>query len=498
MTITYNEIPQALRYPGAYIEIDGSQAGLGSGLPAVLLVGLRLPSGTAPAGEVVRIGSVRDAQIKAGAGSMLAQMAASYRKVDQTFDLYMLPFDDESARGSMPATGSIEVLSSPTSDGVLSLYIAQRAVGVQMWKLQTPYQNAQAIAQAINAWGDDMPVTASSSDGLVVLTAKQCGLTGSDIDLRLNLYGETMPEGMTVSINAMTGGSLAQFGSSFHDSDTFITLLEQQWFRYVVLGINDQITIAAWHNASQRRYKPPVQAGFRIFAAHRGDYLTAAQFGSFQNCEHITMLSLGINPTTTWEAAATVAAAAAPKLYNNPVMSLEGTPLPGLVGVSYHDWTQANSLLYSGMSVMEVARDGSCYIKRLISMYQHRSDGSADDAYLDINVAEVMERIRYEQRMGAIQRFRGTVAAKTDEGFRPGLPITTEDSVRAFLLSLYKHTLMAEYGWVQGYDYYKDSLIVEQDPQNPSRFNFRDNPVVNSPFYILAGRAVFRKAVPTY
>lgn len=200
MTITYNEIPQALRYPGAYIEIDGSQAGLGSGLPAVLLVGLRLPSGTAPAGEVVRIGSVRDAQIKAGAGSMLAQMAASYRKVDQTFDLYMLPFDDESARGSMPATGSIEVLSSPTSDGVLSLYIAQRAVGVQMFRFQTQHQSAQAIAQAINAWGDDMPVTASSSDGLVVLTAKQCGLTGSDIDLRLNLYGETTPEGIPVSI----------------------------------------------------------------------------------------------------------------------------------------------------------------------------------------------------------------------------------------------------------------------------------------------------------
>ena len=46
----------------------------------------------------------------------------------------------------------------------------------------------------------------------------------------------------------------------------------------------------------------------------------------------------------------------------------------------------------------------SCYIKRLISMYQYRSDGSADDAYLDINVAEVMERIRYEQRIGAIQK----------------------------------------------------------------------------------------------
>jgi phage tail sheath gpL-like len=150
------------------------------------------------------------------------------------------------------------------------------------------------------------------------------------------------------------------------------------------------------------------------------------------------------------------------------------------------------------MSLMEVAKDGSCAIKRLISMYQFRSDGSADDAYLDINVAEVMERIRYEQRIGAIQRFRGTVAAKTNEGFRPGLPITTEDSVRAFLLSLYQNDLMAEKGWVQAYDYYKSTLIVEQSADNPSRFNFMDDPVINSPFYILAGHSRFRKAVPNW
>jgi len=90
------------------------------------------------------------------------------------------------------------------------------------------------------------------------------------------------------------------------------------------------------------------------------------------------------------------------------------------------------------------------------------------------------------------------VAAKTDEGYRPGLPITTEDGVKAYLLSLYKNVLMAEYGWVQAYSYYKGTLFVEQDPDNPSRFNFRDDPVVNSPFYILAGRSSFRKAVPAY
>jgi phage tail sheath gpL-like len=191
-----------------------------------------------------------------------------------------------------------------------------------------------------------------------------------------------------------------------------------------------------------------------------------------------------------------VAAAAAPKLRNNPVESLEGRALTGLIGVTYHDWTQANSLLFKGMSILQMTKDGRCSIKRLISMYQYRPDGSADDAYLDINTAEVMERIRYEQRIGAIQRFTGTAAAKTAEGYRPGLRITTEDSVRAYLLSLYENVLMREKGWVQAYDHYKTTLVVEQDPTNPSRFNFVDQPVILSPYYILAGRAKFYKAVP--
>ena len=457
----------------------------------VLLVGQKLPTGTAPVGEVVLISSPKDAKNKAGEGSMLAQMAARYRKVDSTFDIYMLPYADNPA--GVAATGSIAVTSAATANGTLALYIAQRAVTVGISIGQTEAQIASAIALAITEAGLDIPLTAVGTDGAVALTARHKGTCGNAIDLRLNLYGESTPTGLGITLTAMSGGTgdpapgdlAAQIG--------------QRWFRYVALGINDAATLAAWHSESQRRYRVPVQAGFRAFSAFRGDYAAAAGFGETKNYEHFVDLWLGINPPTTWETAATLAAAAAPKLYNNPVISLEGTPLPEMkADVGYNDFTQGNSLLFKGMSVMEVGKDGSCYIKRLISMYQFRSDGGSDDAFLDINAAEVMERIRYVQRSGAIKKFRGTSAAETDEGFRPGLPITTEDGVRAFLLSLYKNVLMAEYGWVQAYSYYKSTLIVEQDPDNPSRFNFRDDPVVLSPFYILAGRSRFRKVVPSY
>jgi phage tail sheath gpL-like len=491
MSVSFNHIPSALRYPGAYIEVDGSAAGLSGGIGSVLLVGPKLNSGTAPAGEVTLVASVQDAKTKFGDGSVLHKMAERYRVIDQSLDLWALPYTQSASALAAVGYYNIETASQVTSSGVLSLYINGVLVQVAVAAEDGAVALSNKVVNQINAQGS-LPVSAATngSTGVVVLTAKNRGEIGNEIDLGANLYGEAYPPGLTLSVVAMTGGT-----NNVPPGD-LAAMLGHHWFNYVALGLNDSATLAAWHTESQRRYQPPVQAGFRVFAAHRGDYASAAAFGAGKNYEHISVLSLGINPVSTWEAAAIVAAAAAPKLRNNPVESLEGRALTGLIGVSYHDWAQANSLLYKGMSVMQIANDGSCSIKRLISMYQYRPDGSADDAYLDINTAEVMERIRYEQRIGAIKRFTGSAAAKTNEGYRPGLRITTEDSVRAYLLSLYQNVLMRELGWVQEYDYYKSTLVVEQDPTNPSRFNFVDQPVILSPYYVLAGRAKFYKAVP--
>ncbi len=486
MTISFNQIPSALRYPGAYIEIDGSQAGLGGDIPAVLIVGQKLATGTAAAGEITLVSSVADAKAKAGIGSMLAKMVERYRAGDSALDVYMLPYADNAA--GVAATSTLTVTTSPTAAGTLALYIAGALVSVGVTAAQAQASVATAIAAAVNA-DASLPVTATAAAAVVTLTARHKGTCGNNIDLRTNLYGEATPTDLAVTIAAMVGGAGDPAPGDLS------AIIGQRWFRYVALGINDAATMAAWSAESQARYKPPVQAGFRIFSAFRGDYASAVAYGTSKNYEHIVSLALDINPTSTWEAAAIVAAAAAPKLYNNPVESLEGTPLVGMVGVSYFDWPQANSLLFKGMSVLQVSKDGSCTVKRLISMYQTRADGSTDDAYLDISAAEVMERIRYEQRMGAIKRFTGTAAAKTNEGYRPGLRITTVDDVRAYLLSLYQNTFVRENGWCQEYGYYKDTLVVEQDPQNPSRFNYVDDPVLLSPFYILAGRSMFRKAV---
>ena len=358
-----------------------------------------------------------------------------------------------------------------------------------------------AIAAVIAANAQALPATAATVAAVTTLTANHKGTAGNGIDVRINAYAtDVLPAGLVLSIVGFSGGALiptilTTVGgiAGIMDADDSGYLYAPN--KYMALGLSDSVTLSVFDAESQRRYMPPIQSGFRSFAAFSGSFTAAIALGAAANYPHISTTALNSGLTTPWETAAIIAAVAGPSLYNNPVRSMEGLPLLGLQAGAPWTWAQQNSLLFGGLSIVQKGRDGTASIKRLISMYQFRPDGSLDDAFLDINTTEVDERIRYEQRMGAIQRFVGKAAAKSDEDYRPGLPIVTIDTVRAYLLTLYKDTLLAQYGWVQNYVYYKANLIVEQDPNNPSRFNFFDTPVILSPFYILAGRSQFRKAV---
>lgn len=495
----FQHILSTFRVPGAYIEIDGSMAGLNSSsVPNLLLVGQKLSTGTAVAGELAFISSLADAIAKAGSGSMLAQMAARFYAINPMLNLYLLPFSDNA--GGLAATATLTIAQPTTAEyGTLSLYIAGQLVAISVTSTMTTAQIATALqAKIASLDSNKLAVTSAAVGSVITLTAKHKGVCGNAIDVRLNaLPQDKTPAGLVVNVVGFAGGTLVPDAISAESIAAIFDNDDSGFFnvpsKYVALGMNDPATLAAFHAESQRRYAPPLQSGFRAFTAFSGAYADAYSFGGSKNYEHICCVAMNHGLTSVWETAAIVASAACPAMYESPVVSLEGLALKGLQIAQPFTFEQANALLFQGMSLIQKSRDGACSVKRLISMYLHRADDSLDDAYLDINTTEVLERIRYEQRIGAIQRFTGTAAAKTNEGYRPGLRITTTEDVIAFLLTMYREKLMHEKGWVQEYDWYKNNLVVEQDPTNPSRFSYMDTPVILSPFYILAGQAQFRK-----
>ncbi|GAB6139921.1 phage tail sheath subtilisin-like domain-containing protein [Methylosoma difficile] len=494
--INFDTIPASLRVPGAYIEIDGSMASLDTvGQPSMLLVGLKRNTGEAVANEIVLVASLTDAVKKAGEGSMLAAMAKRYYAITPLMQVFILPLAAPVTGNA--ATAMMTITSMPDETEVFSFYLAGELIEVSILVADgQSISNARTrIVAAINAVGICVVASAGEGNGEIVLECIHNGSFGNDIGLSV----VSVPSGMELDIEGFSGGTLVPdligangLGAIF-DNDESGYLYSVS--RYIALGLNDAATLSSFHIESQRRYAPPIQSGFRIFTAFSGDYEGAIAYGADKNFEHVTCICMNNGITSIWDAAAIVAASAAPELFNNPVKSLEGVALKGLKSGTKWTFEQQNALLFSGLSLVQKSRDGTSSIKRLISMYLHRPDDSLDDAYLDINTTEVMERIRYEQRLGAIMRFTGKAAAKSDENYRPGLPIVTLDTLRAYLLTLYKDTLMREYGWVQEYEHYKNTLVIEQDPTNASRFNYIDQPVILSPFYILAGKAQFRKEV---
>ena len=505
MPIPFNTMPASLRHPGFFVEADASMAGLDNvGLPSVLIVGQRLSTGVANPGEIVQIDSLADGVIKAGVGSMLATMVRRFYDASPGgIRVFILPVDGNPS--SVQATSTLTVTAPPTAAGLFELYIGGEQVEVPVTAGQTAIAIALSIRDAIDAATARLPITVPANNGTAAytLTAKDRGAQGNGIDIRINAnYGDKIPAGMLVGLSAFSGGTLTPALVSTTSAlqavfDNDVSGFVTSPVKWVVLGYNDASAVSAFNDVAEKMFGPTIQSGFRIFTAFGGaSYSAITAYLMGKNYRQVSCLATTGLMTTAWDAAAIFLGAAAAPLFENPTRSLGGKALKGLRIMQSLTFEQRNSMLFVGGSTLEKGRDGTAYIGRVITMYTMRFDGSPDDAWLDINTIETFERVRRERNAEKLKRFSGMAVARTDEGFRPGLPVVTVDTYRAFLLSFYKERLMRELGWVQEYEYYRKTLIVELDPNNPTRINDFGQDVFINPFHGGLGRDQFRKAIP--
>ncbi|MGR6980810.1 hypothetical protein ACUHGC_05225 [Testudinibacter sp. P27/CKL/0425] len=233
MAISYNQIPNNIRVPLAYIEFDNTKAVSGTPqmLQKILMIGQKLATGTATTGSAVRVSSHVQAKALFGRGSQLAKMVSVFRKHNDYSDLWVLPLDDKT--GSAAATGKIKLVGKATQAGALSVMVAgvnyKFAVAVD----DTATALATKLAAAINADGDNV-VTAAVTTDTVTVTSRFKGECANDIDIRTNYYsGESYPIGITAEITAMAGGSVNP------DMATAITGFGAEWWNYIINPFTD-------------------------------------------------------------------------------------------------------------------------------------------------------------------------------------------------------------------------------------------------------------------
>ncbi|MFM0135096.1 phage tail sheath subtilisin-like domain-containing protein [Caballeronia grimmiae] len=468
MTIPFKQIPQNIRVPLFYAEIDNSHANSAVANQRALLIGPMTSAGVATPNVPLISAGTGDANLQAGVNSVLALMTSAYRANDQFGELWYLPVQD--AAGAVAATGTIAFTSAPTANGTISLYIAGQLVTVIVTAGMTTAQVATAVAAAINLI-PAMPVTASVSTSTVTLTADNKGLVGNDIDVRFNYQGatagEVLPTGLAATITAMANGATNP------TLTTALGNLQDMPFDFIACAFTDAASLdalKAFLNDSTGRWSWQQQVYGHVFTAYRSTWGGLTTFGTSRNNQHESVMGFNDSPTPPWQWAAALAAVTAVSVRADPGIPMQTVALTGVLAPplqSRFNLSQRNTLLYDGISTFTVAQDGTVAIENVITTYQLNAFGQPDNSYLEIETMFLLAYVLRRLRTLVTSKYARVKLAANGTRFGPGAGIVTPNIIKADQIAEYQ--AMEYEGYVQGSDTFAQAIVVEQNAQNPNR-----------------------------
>jgi phage tail sheath gpL-like len=149
MPISFAQIPQNIKVPLYWVEVDPSMAGLPSINLRALLVGTAT-GGTAQLDVATPVGSQAQSSQFFGAGSELDRMFKAYYANNFANEVWGLPV--AASAGSIAASGKIKISAPCTAAGTISLYIGGDHVPVNIATTDTTDDIANAIVDAVMTW----------------------------------------------------------------------------------------------------------------------------------------------------------------------------------------------------------------------------------------------------------------------------------------------------------------------------------------------------------
>lgn len=492
MAVSMNQIPNDLRVPLFYAEMDNSQANSGATQLRRLLIGavnddvtvapaLQLPSSS---DEVATI---------AGRGSMLHEMHVASRRVDPMGEIWILPVKITGAK----ATSKFTVTGTASAAGVLSVYVGDARVAVTVASGQAAADVATAVAAAIDA--ATLSVTAAAAAGVVTVTTKFSGELGNDLRLAVNLRGsaggEVVPSGLTVAVTAMAGGV------GVPDLDVALALLGDAPFEFITHPFTDAGSLAAFQalmDDTSGRWAWLKKIYGHVYSARRGTMGQLVAFGrGATNDQHMTVAAVEPEaPTSVWRWVADFAGRTAVFIAADPARPTQTGALlscmPAPEGRRF-GLLENNSLLWAGVAT-SYYEGGYQRIQRAVTLYQKNAFGQPDDSYLD---SETMH-----QSAAILRRLEAVITSKfarhklADDGtrFGPGQSIVTPKTIRGELIAEYER--MERLGLVENLQLFARYLIVERDETNPNRVNVLFPPDYVNQLRIVALRNEFRLQYP--
>jgi phage tail sheath gpL-like len=470
MAIPFNDIPNTLRVPFTYVEFDNSKAQQGPAIQKyiTLMIGQRLTAGSVAELVPTAITSEAQARDAFGAGSMLHGMIAAYLDNDKVTELIAIAQDDDGA--AVAAAGTITIAAgTATADGTLQVYVAGRQISVAVAEGDDQDAVATALAAAIQA--DPLSYVSAVVDGVnaneVDLTAKNAGLAGNEIDVRLNFQDtDEFPAGITASVTVAMAG-----GTTNPDLDDVLGVLSEDQYNVIVHPYTDASNLTKMENELADRWGPIRQNDGVALTAKVDSLANLTTLGNSRNSQHSSIMGVA-GPSAPWEWASAYGGQVAKSGQADPAKPFQTLPLLGILPPSdaeLFSLTERNNLLFDGIATYRLTASQPI-IERAITTFQTNAAGAADSSYLDVNTLLTLSFLRFSFRTRMLTKYSRHKLANDGTRFGPGQQIITPLLGKSEAIALFAE--WEEAGLVEGLDQFKRDLIVERNASDPNRLDF--------------------------
>lgn len=495
MTISFNNIPNNIKVPLFYAEMDSSAANTIQDSGASLIVAYSLVESSIERNKLIIMPTADQAKKLAGRGSQLSRMVEAYRNIDNFGELFVIAVDEPTAGSN--ATGTIQISGTAEETGILSLYIGNSKIQSRVTVSDTAEAIANGLHNTINA-NPDLPVTASVSNSTITLTAKHKGLSGNDIPLCFNYYGtlggEENPDGLNIVITQMNGGT------GTPDLTPVIAAMGDKLLDFIAFPFNDLSSLATFNHEmddTKGRWSYVRQLYGHVYTAKKGDLSELVEFGDKLNYQHITVAGYEKTiQTSIDELIAMRTARNAIFIRNDPARPTQTGLLNGALPASDSNQftlTEQQSLLSHGIATAYVS-SGNLLIQRDITTYQHNSYGIADNSYLDSETLHTLAYVLRKLRSVITSKYPRHKLANDGTRFGAGQAIITPAVAKAEINATYRQLELL--GLVENFDLFKKNLIVERNVNDPNRLDVLFPPDLVNQLRVFAVLAQFRLQYP--
>ncbi|EEP9439728.1 phage tail protein [Salmonella enterica subsp. enterica serovar Reading] len=387
--IEIETIPGSTRKPGVYAEFNTRMAtrSLPGNPQRMLIIAPMSGAGAgvqAKALELHDVFSDDEAAVLFGRGSLAHIMAVSALKANRYLQLQAIGLAD--AQAGKPATADIALTGPATQSGTLTVWVANTRIDAPVQAGDSAQTISRALLDAVSRQGA-LPVTAqmATGDSGIKLTARHGGEWGNDI----RLSGRTTAPGVTVTVNAMTGG---ENNAAVKDALTAVFAAGHQ---VIAVPWTDETTLRALREHLAATGDAMEKRGAVGVAGWPGTLATGTTLAGRSNDGRTTV---GWHPGSVClqaEIAAGYAAVIASeedpaRPYNGlEIVGLDVTPLTSRAGRR-----EQENALHNGLAPLEVGPGDKVQIVRAISTYTKSANGTDDPALLDITTMRTLDYAR--------------------------------------------------------------------------------------------------------